>query len=166
MPTVCTDVSYLFSFGKTGGLLPFTGKLSRLFPRRRLRTTIQTHKWKVNAKKSQKGEKKGRKKKLLLIAKSRQVLSQFGLYFDPVVINYRTTGKPETGVSTDPAAKRQIKALKTRPLLQQKVKRGTAASAGSVSTDGAKKSGLEIQTLTVSRTGEKKNRKRVHHHLK
>ena len=116
-----------------------TDNLKRLFPRRKQQTTVERHKGNVNKEKTAQAEKKSRRKKLAMIERSKALLSQFDLHFDPVIIGGSLSPRKKADSATQ--EKRKSKGVKPRPLMKQ-VPASTARKPAS---------GLKIKTLTASR---------------
>lgn len=134
--------------------------MKKLFPRKRTQTTVDRHKANTNKDKSEKSEKKIWLRKRAMIRKCGDLLSQFGLHFEPVVI-----GRPSLSKETTPAVTREkeiktpAKKVKIRPLMREKA--GAASLTGT--TSGTKSSGLQIRTitpLTKTSTGKRRRRSR------
>lgn len=136
----------------------------KLFPRKKQKTTVEKHKAEANKVKSERAEQTIRRKKLIMMNKCADVLAQFGLHFEPVVIGQfplveqKETETGDAAVASPTKTTKPAKSAKTRPLLQKKVKTGSSVSEA---TSGRKKkpSGLKVKTITPSiMTGKRKGR--------
>ena len=138
--------------------------MRKLFPRKRVQTTVERHKANINKEKSEKSEKKSRLKKLAMIRKCGDILSQFGLQFDPVVIGNEPSHREKkvSSAAIKKSSRTPTKQVKVRPLLKKKPE-AVVSEAESAKKTKKKFSGLKIRTITPS-TKTTSGKRKSHSH--
>lgn len=112
-------------------------------------TSVERHKAMMNKEKTKKGLKKSRRKKEAMMKKCTEILSLYGLSFQPVVI-----GKPspeitaQTESSIGKKRKTGTKVVKARVLMRNKPQ--DSATDPSTIKKNKKTSGLKVETITPS----------------
>lgn len=135
-----------------------------MFPRKKKQTTVEKHKAETNKGKSAKSERRIRSKKREMIRKCRNIMTQCGLVFDPVVINSRSAAveKSKPVAVRKASADKAAKQVKTRPLMQEKVESVPVTGPAPVAKKQTSNKGLKIMTLVPSATSIGKRKLRSH----